>query len=367
VDPVTIGTLTALVAANVRRACENCGTVLIPIGTDTCWACGGPSKRIEPERRGDQRTIEVVSLGAGIGGGLTYVVYSSEAAIVVGALIGAAVFGLGALIRTAVRRANKQAALGTNTPTRALGAGPTDDATRARLDAVERDVVALLVQIATGLRANADAVAARGSSSPALDRAQQTLVDVRARYEAHLADTLAASELVAVAGWLRRMSALASLPIMDADQARAVMARFDQELAGARSPSFAKRAQLRPGADATLTLIVRESYPNLAIRSELAVALPPRFAEPWTRAIESAASLRTTIADQLELVAVRAAADVAGQVHLIDNPERPTLALTATAHVVGSLESEVARLLEESERIRAESDALREVEETLAR
>jgi len=363
--------LTALVAANVRRACENCGTVLIPIGADTCWACGGPSKRIEPQRRdANQRTIEVVTLGAGIGGGLVYVVNSSEAATVVGALIGAAVFGLGALIRHGVRRARtRRAALGPGTPTRALGAGPPppDEATRARLDAVERDVVALLVQIATGLRANAEAVAARGSSSPALDRAQQTLVDVRARYEAHLADTLAASELVAVAGWLRRMSTFASLPIVDADQARAVMARFDEELAGVRSPSFAKRAQLRPGADATLTLVVRESYPNLAIRAELAAALPPRFAEPWARAIESAASLRTTITDQLELVAVRAAADVAGQVHLIDNPERPTLALTATAHVVGSLESEVARLLDESERIRAESDALREVEETLAR
>ena len=74
----------------------------------------------------------------------------------------------------------------------------------------------LLVQIASGLRANAEAVTARGSSSPALASAQQTLVDVRARYEAHLGDTLAASELVAVAAWLRRMSMFASLPIADA-------------------------------------------------------------------------------------------------------------------------------------------------------
>jgi hypothetical protein len=63
---------------------------------------------------------------------------------------------------------------------------------------------------------------------------------------------------------------------------------------------------------------------------------------------------------------VRAAADVAGRVHLIDNPQRPTLALTATANVVGSLESEVARLLEESDRIRAEGDAMREVEAALS-
>jgi hypothetical protein len=358
--------LTALVVANLRRSCENCRTVLIPIGAEQCWACGGPSKQLEIARTdGNSRTLEIITLGAGIGGGLVYVISESELATAIGALVGAAVFGLGAMIRLGIRRLRRAELPAA--PLLALGAGSTDVATRARLDAVERDVVGLLVQIASGLRANAEAVAARGSSSPALEKAKQTLVDVRARYEAHLADTLAASELVAIATWLRRMSMLASLPIVDGDQARAVMARFDQELASARAPSFVKRAQLRPGADATLALVVRESYPNLAIRAELAAVLPPRFAEPWTRAIESAATLRTTITDQLELVAVRAAADVAGQVHIIDNPDRPTLALTATASVVGSLESEVARLLDESERIRAESDAMREVEETLAR
>ena len=360
--------MTALVpAANARRNCENCRAPLIPFGSEACWSCGGPSKRIEQGRDGSERSLEIITLGLAIGGGIAYTLVSTDVAAVVGGVIGAAIFGLGAGIRVLAHRRRASAQLAARDPVRALGASPTDDIHRTRLDAIERDAVTLLVQIAAGLRANADAVAARGGSSPALDRALQTLVDVRTRYEAHLGDTLVASELVAVAGWLRRMSALASLPCVDADQARAVMARFDHELAAARSSDYIKRARLAPAADPTLALIMRETYPALAVRGELASTLPPRFADPWTRAIDAAAPLRATLADQLELAAVRAAANVAGQVYLIDNPATPTLALTATASVVGSLEAEVARLIDESERIRAEGDALREVEQTLAR
>jgi hypothetical protein len=354
--------MTALV---VRRTCENCGTVLVPYGAEACWSCGGPSRRVAPAEERNQRTVEVVSLGGAIGASIGYWAGSSTLALVGGA-IGAAVFGLGALVRVVVIRARVQRELAARAPVLALGAGTHDAAYRARLDAVEREVVALLDRVAVGLRANADAVAARGGTSPALDQARATLGDVRAQYEAHLANTLVASELVAVAAWLRRMSALASLPTAEPEQARAVLAGFDRDLAAARSPAYAKRAQIAASADPSIQIVVRESYPALGIRAELGATLPPRFAEAWTRALDSAAPLRSVLADQLELAAVRAAADVASQVRLIDNPEQPALALTATANVVTSLEDEVARLLEESDRIRAEADAMREVEAALA-
>jgi hypothetical protein len=237
--------MTALVPA---QRCENCHTALIPYGAQMCWACGGPAVRVEPGRT--SRTVEAIALGGGIGGSLAYWLYDADLATLIGAAIGAAVFALGAGVHKLVTR---RPALPHGQPMLALAASTY----RTQLDAVERDVVAFLITVDHGLRANADAVAARGGSSPPLDHARHTLEDVRVRYEAHLGDTLVASELATVATWLRRMSELVSLPVTDAEQARAVLARFDQDLAAARSPAYTKRAQLAPGATPALVLLVR--------------------------------------------------------------------------------------------------------------
>lgn len=338
----------------------------MPYGAEGCWACGGPTKRIEQRPPGaSNRTFELVSGGATTVGAAAYFVTGVVAAAAAGAVVGAGVVGgyLGMRHLIAKRRAARELAAGN--PVRLLGTSATDDANRVRLDQSERECVAMLAQIADGLRANAVAVAARGSSSAELDQARHALEEVRGHYEGQLANTLVGTELVVIAGWLRRMSAYASLPIADAEQARAVIVRFDQELAAARTPTFARRAQVTAGAEAMV--VTREGRPPIALPAAIAATLPPRFAEPWTRAVESAATLRTLVADALELVAVRAAADIASRTRLIENPEAPELALTATANVVGSLEDEVARLLEETDRVRAEADALREVDATLAR
>lgn len=357
---------TALVPS--RRTCENCSQPLIPYGADACWACGGPSKLVRTGADESSRAIELVSLGGAIGGGAAYLLYETNGMAVLGAAIGAAVFAVVAAGRYVVMRGRNRRRLAAGDPLLALAPGtPAADADRARIDAIERAAVAFLGDVDAGLRTNRDAVAVRGSTSNALDHARTTLELVRARYEEHLANTLVASEAVAVAAWLRRMTALASLAATEPDQSRAVIARFDRDVVEARDLGFPKRARVAPSPDPTIAMVVRSGYPALGVRTEVAALLPPRWTELWDRALAAAAPLRGTLVDQLERAAVHAAAEVAGRARLIDNPDQPQLALTAAAPVLGSLESEVARLVEEAERIQAEAEALHEVEATLAK